>query len=552
MRCCPRVRTCALLVGVIALAGCGGAGTEPPAPVNSVTVLPNQPTVGLGDTLQLSTTLRGATGTTLRGRAVEWASDNPDIASVSAAGLVTGEAPGTTSIVATSEGQSGSVTLEVHIMPGHAASVEVSGLDATTPVGRSVQLAATARDAGGVVLTGRTVTWTSSSAGATVDANGLATIVSAGPVSITATADGVHAAATTTGLVRFTSIASGLEHTCALTPDGDAYCWGLNNVGQLGDGTQTNADAPVRVVGGNHFVKIVAAGGTSLSHSCALTTSGLVYCWGSNAGGELGRLGPLFSAEPQPVSGELRFEDIAVGELFTCGVTTAADAYCWGTGSFGELGDGGVLHMYMAPHLVVGGRKFVAITAGRNHVCGLSADGAAWCWGHNANGQLGSGDLQSRLEPSAVQAGVLYTQISADGAYTCGISQAGRAFCWGFNTGGQLGVGDQVDRPFPTAVSGDLTLTAITTGDAETCALAGDATAYCWGGYVGAPSPTLTLTPVAIPGGLAWSGISGAEKGACGIAAGPVAYCWGADDTGQAGNGPAPASLTPARVLYQP
>jgi alpha-tubulin suppressor-like RCC1 family protein len=145
-----------------------------------------------------------------------------------------------------------------------------------------------------------------------------------------------------------------------------------------------------------------------------------------------------------------------------------------------------------------------------------------------------------------------YTQISAGGAYTCGISQAGRAWCWGFNAGGQLGVGDQVDRPLPTAVSGDLTLSAITTGDAETCALAGDATAYCWGGYVGAPSPALTLTPVAIPGGLAWSSISGAEKGACGIAAGPLAYCWGADNTGQAGNGPAPASLTPARVLYQP
>jgi alpha-tubulin suppressor-like RCC1 family protein len=513
---------------------------------------PSQPAVLVGATLQLTAVLQDAGGNTLSGRAVAWTSDDPGVASISDVGRITGVAPGTVGVSATSEGKVGSATVTVNAPPVQVATVEVTALDATMLAGSSVQLAATPRDAGGGVITGRSVTWSSSNARATVDVGGLVTAVTAGPASITATAGGVHGVTTTTVVVRFTAITAAMEHTCALTPDGEAYCWGLNNVGQLGNGTQTNTDAPAKVLGGLRFTKLVAMGMPPVTHTCGLTTSHALYCWGRNYNGELGSPGSDFSTTPVPVTGGLQFKDVAGNQVLTCGVTTGHQAYCWGAGSSGELGDGGASNQYLVPHAVVGGLQFESITVAWGHVCALTTAGEALCWGYNGHGQLGTGDDLPRSVPTAVQGGLLFTQISAGGAYTCGITTGSRAYCWGFNTGGQLGVGDQLDRATPAAVSGALALAGITAGQSETCAVGSDATGYCWGWLIGTPSPTPTLVPVPIGGGLSWTSLSGAENGACGIAAGPLAYCWGVDDTGQQGNGSDPSSLSPARVLYQP
>src|SRR6266542_3024841 len=177
-----------LLLGasVLVLAACGNETTTPPTPVASVTVTPAAAAVGA--TVQLTATTKDAAGNVLTGRTVTWTSSNTTVATVNAAGLVTGAAAGTATITATSEGKTGTAAITVTTP---VASVTVTPTPAAVVVGQTVQLTATTKDAAANVLTGRTVTWASSAPGvATVSGTGLVTGVTAGTATITATSEG--------------------------------------------------------------------------------------------------------------------------------------------------------------------------------------------------------------------------------------------------------------------------------------------------------------------------------------------------------------------------
>src|SRR6266566_4743812 len=166
-------------------------------PVVAVTVNPASASLTVSATAQLTATPKDSNGTALSGRAVTWASNNPAVATVSPSGLVTGVAAGSATITATSEGQSGTATVTVTNVP--VASVTVSPASPSIAVGQTVQLAAVTKDAAGNVLTGRTVTWTTSnSTVATVLATGLVTGVAAGTATITATSEAVAGTAAST------------------------------------------------------------------------------------------------------------------------------------------------------------------------------------------------------------------------------------------------------------------------------------------------------------------------------------------------------------------
>ena len=160
-----------------------------PVPVAAVTVSPGSATVSVGQTVQLTATLKDAAGNPLAGRSVTWSSGNTTVATVSGSGLVTARAAGSTTITATSEGQSGTASLTVTVVP--VASVTVSPASAGVAVGRTLQLSATARDSAGNALSGRTITWTTSNgAVAAVSASGLVSGVTVGSATISATSGG--------------------------------------------------------------------------------------------------------------------------------------------------------------------------------------------------------------------------------------------------------------------------------------------------------------------------------------------------------------------------
>jgi alpha-tubulin suppressor-like RCC1 family protein len=131
-------------------------------------------------------------------------------------------------------------------------------------------------------------------------------------------------------------IAAGYDHTCGITAGGTTVCWGLNQNGQLGDGSNSGRTTPTAVAGGQTFVTITAG----LRHTCALNATGGAFCWGDNTYGELGDGTTTDRFSPTAVSGGLQFAYLKAGELSTCGVTSEGVAYCWGDNEYGQLGDG--------------------------------------------------------------------------------------------------------------------------------------------------------------------------------------------------------------------
>ena len=139
------------------------------------------------------------------------------------------------------------------------------------------------------------------------------------------------------GDLLFRSIAAGGSHTCALTTENQAYCWGRNNMGQLGIDDNQPHTLPSRVGGPVTQFASVSAGAV---YSCGLTEGGNAYCWGRNSYGQLGDGTTMDRATPVKVAGGLTFATIQANGAHTCGATAAGATYCWGNNSDGQLGDG--------------------------------------------------------------------------------------------------------------------------------------------------------------------------------------------------------------------
>ncbi|HXG95753.1 MAG TPA: Ig-like domain-containing protein [Gemmatimonadales bacterium] len=322
-------------------------------------------------------------------------------------------------------------------------------------------------------------------------------------------------------------------HTCALTTEGVAYCWGWNAGGQLGDGSTTDQSVPVSVSGGLTFSSISARGAT-----CALTAAGAAYCWGQGYGG------------PPMLASQISFAALEAGGYHTCGLTTSGAAYCWGENYSGQLGNGRSGSLFASDAgFVSGGLSFVTLTAGTYHTCGLVTTGAAYCWGDNFYGALGIGStMDSSDVPEPVSGGRSLVALEAGYYHTCALTDAGAAYCWGEFFGSD-----------PVLVSGGLSFISLTAGEYHTCALTAEGAAYCWGrntrGQLGDGSNTDNAAPVAVTGGLTFSSLSAGKAHTCGVTTTGIVYCWGANTFGQLGNGSAGIGIgsnVPVKVAGQP
>lgn len=345
--------------------------------------------------------------------------------------------------------------------------------------------------------------------------------------------------------------AGGSGHVCAITAGNQAYCWGSNLAGQVGNGTSgSNLNTPQAVSNMTSGVTAIsAAGAGGLAQTCAIK-DGAAYCWGDNSSGQLGignTSGPYNT--PQAVSNMTSgVSAIQTAYQFSCGVKNGA-VYCWGDNSSGKLGIGTTGGSYNSPQAISSLSSGVtSISLGASHGCAVK-NGAAYCWGYNGDGRLGDGTTTDRNAPVAVSGfSSNVSSIDAGLQGTCAI-KSGSAYCWGNNSYGQIGDGTTGGtHTTPTQVT-SLTsnVTAISTGWDHTCAIQNGG-AYCWGagaaGQIGDGNGTDRTLPGPVSGfGSGVTTINASLKVSCATRNG-ASYCWGRTSTGQFGNGSDNSSST--------
>ncbi|WP_018253817.1 RCC1 domain-containing protein [Salinispora mooreana] len=289
-----------------------------------------------------------------------------------------------------------------------------------------------------------------------------------------------------------TAIAAGGVHSVALTSAGTVLSWGGNGFGQLGDGSVTRRTTPVEAIlpSGATATAVAAAE----NHSLAVTSAGAAFGWGLNNLGQLGDGTIINRSTPASVAlpSGTEVTAIAAGRAHSLAVTSTGTALAWGYNNFGQLGDGTTTNRSAPVGVALPlGADVAAVVAGRIHSAALTSAGTAFAWGDNSAGQLGNGSTSSSNEPLDVSlpTGTTFTTIaSRDSDHTLVIATDGTALAWGGNVFGQLGDGTINDSSTPVAVAlpTGITLTATAVGSDHSLALPAQQ---------GSSATTLQVTP---------------------------------------------------------
>jgi serine/threonine protein kinase len=595
-------------VGLLVLAAVGFAvlhkGAGPPAPIPPAPQLPQAPQavasvtisgatgpLAVGRTAQFAVAMKDAAGNELNGRAVTWTSSDPTVAEVSPNGAVTGRKPGSATVTATAEGQSGTVALTVQAptsdLPAAVASVSVSGGGKALEVGETAQLSATARDAKNTVLGDRTIVWSSGDPKvALVSSAGLVTAVGAGSATISASSEGKSGGArVTVNQPRPAAVAS-----VTISPDAPTITTGATvqlTAGAFDERRNPLVDRPItwkssddRVarISDAGLVSGVAKGTVTItasvegkSASARVTVNEVTVAVASvtlSAPTRSLKVGETaaWSATPRDSRGKELTDRavswsssaLAVASVSSSGVISGVGP---GTAEIKVEVEGKSASERItvaaapqpapqppapqppapqpAPVVTTGGTDLPSrgVEAGGAIGCGI-AQNSAVCWGAGSPG----------ITPIDGTAGI--TQLSVGRTHACALLAGGRAVCWGDNRSGQLG-GPGGGGTTAVPVSGDLSFSTISAGTGHTCGIAGGK-AYCWGrgrqGQLGDGSGADRNRPVAVKSGQSFTAIAAGGTHTCAITGAGKAYCWGDGFSGQLGFGGQDQQLEPVDV----
>lgn len=563
---CYSALTGAVVFGLL-LAGCGDGATPQspdsnsdeaiPVPAFRVLVSPGQSTIIEGEFTEFSVRLLDPDGKDLDVASVEWSSTDPAVAAVDQSGRAEGLFPGKVWIIAHSGEERDSANLSVL---ARAASIIVSPPAGTLPVGDSLELSAIVLDARGSEITDRAPIWSTSNPLVATVQQGLVIARDTGSALITSELD--------TALVRvsltvtpeaFVSVSAGRGHTCAITTTARVYCWGANDHGQLGNNSTDPSSVPVQLSSTERFV-VVSAG---TAYTCGVTDTGTGYCWGDNSMMELGNANAgKVSLVPVRVAGIEQLSGISTSDMAqSCALKSDGTPYCWGYNRFGAVGNGSTADERTAI-TVIGGLRFLQLDAGYMRTCGISDVGAAYCWGRGGTAQLGNASFEFEMctnrpcatSPVPVQGNLSFAMISTGATHTCGVSTNWEAYCWGWNEHGQLGTGSQDSSMIPEHVAGVQRFASISVASRHSCAVTPESEAYCWGenvdGALGNSSTINSSIPVAVAGGHKFEEVSAGHSHSCGLSSEGAAYCWGNNAMGQLGNGDWVGTAIPTPVEF--
>jgi alpha-tubulin suppressor-like RCC1 family protein len=316
------------------------------------------------------------------------------------------------------------------------------------------------------------------------------------------------------GITNWTAVSGSNYNSLGLTNRGVLYAWGSGTSGQLGDNTIISKSSPVTVVGGITTWSAIAAGRFS---SLGLTSTGLIYAWGSNTGGALGDNTAISKSSPVTVVGGItNWSSISSGHGGArLAITNTGILYAWGDGSFGQLGTGTTFNR-SSPVTVVGGiTNWSAVSTGGFFALGLTNTGIVYAWGYGANGQLGDNSVLQRSSPVTVVGGITnWSAIAAGRDHSLGLRDNGVLYAWGFNTQGELGDNTNVKKSSPVTVVGGITNWSAIAASQHSLGITDTGVLYAWGwgtsGQLGINvGNTSRSSPVTVVGGITnWSAIS--------------------------------------------
>jgi alpha-tubulin suppressor-like RCC1 family protein len=411
------------------------------------------------------------------------------------------------------------------------------------------------------------------------------------------------------GLDSVLQIATGGAHTCVLQQRGNVSCWGWNRDGQLGTGTRTervNVHRPTPIVGQSAIVSLALGDG----HLCDVDSNGTVWCWGDNEVGQLG-IGVMGNngnfGLPNEVDAAVNTLSVDLGGMHSCALLETAELNCWGRNTLGQLGNSyaGDIADSVVPNFVVGVNNVSAYSAGgdtscavaagivscwgdneygqlatatvgvgdyrttasvvvgldavidvsvgRHHVCALRDDRTVWCWGRNNVHQIAETENLLSVQPIRIPLSTPIASLSTSADHTCAIDTEGTVWCWGNNQSGQLSVVGESIRTIQK-VAGIPPARAIAAAAQHTCMLDREGAVWCWGsneqGQVGMPLSTenINIMPTRVENLTDVRAIATGGQRSCALRTNGEVWCWGENTTGQLGVSPNPDRHVPAIV----
>lgn len=308
------------------------------------------------------------------------------------------------------------------------------------------------------------------------------------------------------------------------------------------------APTPACVAGRCAVESAVISLAAGASSTLAVDAGGRLWAWGDNAQGKLGIPGAVDPSTPQLVSsaGWARVAVGGDGGGHACAIANDGSLWCWGNDADGQLGLGQGVTADV-PTRVGELTDWTSIAAGRASTCGVRA-GALSCWGWNGDDRLGVVDLEGRSEPYVIDAKQDWAAVALTYAHACAIRMDATLWCWGANDSGELGRGG--DNAPPALVGTAATSwTKVVAGTAFSCGLRGGAL-FCWGANDSGQTGLSTAAdmPTKVGTETDWRDVSAGGRHACGVKQSGELYCWGANDFGQIGSTTVENAPAPERV----
>jgi len=274
-------------------------------------------------------------------------------------------------------------------------------------------------------------------------------------------------------------ISAAYRYTCAVDQDGAVLCWGQNDYGQLGDGTNTSSNVPLKMSASSFDEKVVAISAGRF-HACAIDETGTAYCWGNNNNGKLGIGSTTSSYTPQKLTFSSPVLDISAGEYHSCAILSNDDLYCWGRNLNGQLGDGTKTERHSPVKVDLSDEVPTEVSVGQKHTCVNTESDKTFCWGHptyDGNSTTTTGTSIMGVDDDSVDGLV---SINSGNHGSCSLTDTGEVDCWGEGLYGQLGDGtnDDSDTPVSTLITG---VVEIAVGTRHACSIDSDGDLGCWG-----------------------------------------------------------------------